>query len=209
MINGPEMVVCKFFLQGNCRYGNNCWNEHPSGGNQGYSVTAQRQLFGTGRPTTAPQKVSFQDSFGASQNPYKWVSQDSRQQGQGQSAAQQQLSANDIVKGLATEMKTWETSKMWPFSVLGFEKDTPCIPGFEDVSPEELRLEAYEAEKSGNIQLYVQKIEGLVNDLNNKRNELKNPSMTLKQKLISFVDDARRQKPGSSTSHVSLFSGRL
>lgn len=29
------------------------------------------------------------------------------------------------------------------------------FPGFEDVSPEELRLEAYEAEKSGNIQLYV------------------------------------------------------
>ena len=32
-------------------------------------------------------------------------------------------------KGLATEMRTWETSNMWPFSVLGFEKDSPCIPG--------------------------------------------------------------------------------
>ena len=32
-------------------------------------------------------------------------------------------------KGLGTEMKTWEASKMWPFSVVGFEKDSPCIPG--------------------------------------------------------------------------------
>jgi len=26
------MVVCKFFLQGNCKFGNNCRNEHPGGG---------------------------------------------------------------------------------------------------------------------------------------------------------------------------------
>ncbi|KIW15045.1 hypothetical protein PV08_07832 [Exophiala spinifera] len=26
------MVVCKFFLQGNCRYGNNCRNDHPGSG---------------------------------------------------------------------------------------------------------------------------------------------------------------------------------
>lgn len=201
------MVVCKFFLQGNCRYGNSCWNDHPSGGNQGYNLTAQRQLFGGPRPASGSTKVNFRDSFGANQNPYKWIAPDAKQQqGQGQSAAQQ-TSATDIVKGLGTEVKTWEASKMWPFSVLGFEKDSPCIPGFEDVSPEELRMEAYEAEKTGNIQSYIQKVEGLVNDLNNKRNELKNPNMTLKQKLISFVDDSRRQKPGSSSGHVSLFSG--
>ncbi|XP_013866652.1 nucleoporin NUP42 [Austrofundulus limnaeus] len=29
------MVVCNFFLQGRCRYGEKCWNEHPRGGNRG------------------------------------------------------------------------------------------------------------------------------------------------------------------------------
>lgn len=26
------MTVCHFFLQGRCRYGDKCWNEHPRGG---------------------------------------------------------------------------------------------------------------------------------------------------------------------------------
>ncbi|XP_060948671.1 nucleoporin NUP42 [Limanda limanda] len=29
------MTVCNFFLQGRCRYGDNCWNEHPKGGGRG------------------------------------------------------------------------------------------------------------------------------------------------------------------------------
>nr|XP_046272775.1 nucleoporin NUP42 [Scatophagus argus] len=29
------MTVCSFFLQGRCRYGEKCWNEHPRGGNRG------------------------------------------------------------------------------------------------------------------------------------------------------------------------------
>ncbi|XP_068431759.1 nucleoporin NUP42 [Clinocottus analis] len=29
------MPVCNFFIQGRCRYGDKCWNEHPSGGGGG------------------------------------------------------------------------------------------------------------------------------------------------------------------------------
>ncbi|XP_054914762.1 nucleoporin NUP42 [Poeciliopsis prolifica] len=29
------MVVCNFFLQGRCRYGDKCWNEHPRNGSRG------------------------------------------------------------------------------------------------------------------------------------------------------------------------------
>ncbi|XP_068603475.1 nucleoporin NUP42 [Brachionichthys hirsutus] len=28
------MTVCNFFLEGRCRYGDKCWNEHPTGGNR-------------------------------------------------------------------------------------------------------------------------------------------------------------------------------
>ncbi|XP_026156139.1 nucleoporin NUP42 [Mastacembelus armatus] len=29
------MAICSFFLQGRCRYGDKCWNEHPRGGSRG------------------------------------------------------------------------------------------------------------------------------------------------------------------------------
>lgn len=204
------MVVCRFFLQGNCRYGNQCWNEHPSGGNQGYSVTAQRQLFGGNKKVGAgAPKVSFRDSFGQNQNPYRWLSADAQQQQQERNAqiSTQQMSASDIVKSLAAEVTTtWEGGNMWPFSCLSFEKDMPSLPGFMDISPEEMRYDAYEALKLGNIQPYIQKVEGAFNQLNSQRQELKNPSMSLKQTLISFIDDCRRKKGSGSGSHVSLFS---
>jgi hypothetical protein len=76
----------------------------------GYSVTAQRQLFGggggggrRGGGGGGGQKVSFRDSFGQSQNqnPYRWLSQDAQQQQQQQgrnaAANTQQMSAADIV----------------------------------------------------------------------------------------------------------------
>ena len=58
----------------------------------GYSVSAQRQLFGGGG---RPQQSSSKVSFGQNQNPYKWVASDAKQQGQ--AGAQQQISASDIV----------------------------------------------------------------------------------------------------------------
>lgn len=30
---------------------------------------------------------------------------------------------------LISEVKEWERNKMWPFSCIGFEKDSPCVPG--------------------------------------------------------------------------------
>ncbi|WAR21620.1 NUP42-like protein [Mya arenaria] len=110
------MVVCRFFLGGNCRYGDKCWNEHPSGGNQGYQTTAQRQLFGGGRKTN---------------NQYQWRASDSQQAAPSaaSTSSNNQLSPADIVRALSAEITSmWEAGKMWPFSCMGFEKDMPSLP---------------------------------------------------------------------------------
>lgn len=39
------MVVCKYFLQGNCRYGYKCWFEHTRGGSGGGNNSKLNHLF--------------------------------------------------------------------------------------------------------------------------------------------------------------------
>ncbi|XP_052226977.1 uncharacterized protein LOC127841888 isoform X2 [Dreissena polymorpha] len=204
------MGVCRFFLNGYCKFGSNCFNDHPSGGNQGYSVTAQRQLFGGGgggnsrgggRGGGGSGGGGYQNPQG---NPYRWNAKDA--QPRTSSSSTQQMAAGDIVKGLATEVTSmWDIGKMWPFSCMGFEKDMPSLPGLTDISMEELRYEAYEALKQGNIQPYLQKLESSYNEVLALRKELKSPNMTLKQSLTFFIEDSRKKAIGQGNL-VSLFS---
>ena len=51
----------------------------------------------------------------------------------------------------------------------------------DDVSPEELRYEAYTARAANTMDQHVNKVKGLVEDATGKRNTLKNPDQNLKQ----------------------------
>ena len=66
---------------------------------------------------------------------------------------------------IRVDMEEWSKSSMWPLSCYAYFKETPCLPGFVDVSPEELRWEAYQAEAGGNSQQYLKS----VSQLNDKR----------------------------------------
>ncbi|KAK3088881.1 hypothetical protein FSP39_024958 [Pinctada imbricata] len=173
------MVICKFFMQGNCRYGNSCKFEHPSADNTGYAYSAQRQLFGN------------------SGNRYKWSSNDYQKQ-QGPKQGQGQVSSADVVNVIINEMTEWEKNKMWPFSCMAFEKEAPCIPDFVDTSPEELRLAAYEALKDNNIQPYIQQVQSLSEEYSKKRQMIRQANLTLRQKLIALIDEYRLKKSRSS-----------
>ncbi|KAL5013219.1 hypothetical protein ScPMuIL_007489 [Solemya velum] len=201
------MTVCKYFLSGNCRYGNKCWNEHPEGGGRGYSYTAQRNLFGG----AAAQKISFRDSFGNSnnngQNPFKWQSSSFQNQGQSPTSPSQQGRSDEAIKIFLQEIATWEDSKMWPFSCVSIEKDISSLPELEDISPEELRLEAYECQKSGNVQLYTEKVRKMLADVLRKRNELKQANPQMKQNLTIFLEEERKKKsnPADPSQNDSIF----
>ncbi|XP_041361087.1 nuclear pore complex protein DDB_G0274915-like [Gigantopelta aegis] len=176
------MGVCRYFQQGRCRYGEKCRYEHPTGG-----------------VSSPGQQVHFRDSFGVAtnqQHQYKWTAD--------QDAQQTQSNAEDVINGLPKEMQTWEQSKMWPFSCVALEKEMPSLPDFYDISPEELRLQAYSAMKDGTLQAYVAKFAELVVDYNNKRQQLKLPSLDLKEKLIQLLEQ-QRKKESSSVMKSSTF----
>uniref|UniRef100_A0A2C9K3Q8 Nucleoporin NUP42 n=1 Tax=Biomphalaria glabrata TaxID=6526 RepID=A0A2C9K3Q8_BIOGL len=138
------MPVCQFFLEGRCRYGERCRNEHPRGG-------VQRNLFGGGGG--GERKITFRDSFNnAGQNEkYKWSSSNQQYQATSQSSL-------DVVSNLPKEMETFESSKMWPLTCIGLEGYTKSLPDFVDTSFEELRLAAYQALKENNFKTFVSSV---------------------------------------------------
>lgn len=56
--------------------------------------------------------------------------------------------------GIIEEILACERGKQWILSCFG-PKDERCIPGMEDVSPEEVRWQIYEAKKNGTIDQVV------------------------------------------------------
>ena len=58
-------------------------------------------------------------------------------------------------------MEDWSKSHMWPLSCYTYFKETPCLPGFTDVSPEELRWEAYQAKSGGNSEHFLKAVSQL------------------------------------------------
>lgn len=62
---------------------------------------------------------------------------------------------------IRSDMEEWSKSSMWPLSCYAYFRETPCLPGFADVSPEELRWEAYRAKASGNSEQYLKSVSQL------------------------------------------------
>lgn len=59
---------------------------------------------------------------------------------------------------VAKEASFAERGGQWLLSCFAPLKDRPCIPGMNDVSPEEVRWEIYQAQKNGMVEQAVSKI---------------------------------------------------
>ncbi|XP_074114438.1 uncharacterized protein LOC141537374 [Cotesia typhae] len=80
-----------------------------------------------------------------------------------------------ISLGVAEEVLIAERGNQWPLSCFGPFKEQSCIPGFEDISPEEVRWEMYQAEKNNTVEQAKQLFHQLCQEAMSKRNVLKNP----------------------------------
>uniref|UniRef100_A0A3Q0QZ13 Nucleoporin NUP42 n=1 Tax=Amphilophus citrinellus TaxID=61819 RepID=A0A3Q0QZ13_AMPCI len=193
------MPVCSFFLQGRCRYGEKCWNEHPRGGsrgggggggynnnNYGGRSPGQQQSRSGGfgnRVWVNPsqQKGSYIQPSSFSQGSDDWGHgggggggggggrRDNVKSSEFSFSTQNRFSSLDTPSNfdrgageedddkkleiIQMDMDVWEKSGQWGFSCYCSFR-TP-ISGFNDLSPEELRLEYYSTRASGDLQSYV------------------------------------------------------
>ncbi|KAK4204531.1 hypothetical protein QBC40DRAFT_272513 [Triangularia verruculosa] len=120
------MVVCRYFQQGNCRFGNNCKFEHPRDGNSG-----QQSPFGGGGNRFSALSGG-QSAFGGS-----------KQSDQPEYAG---LNEETIRKDLQDELP------QWIFSCYGPGKDAPdnLFGGYpREQQPEEIRLHFMRGQMAG------------------------------------------------------------
>uniref|UniRef100_A0A4X2JZF9 Nucleoporin NUP42 n=1 Tax=Vombatus ursinus TaxID=29139 RepID=A0A4X2JZF9_VOMUR len=170
------MTICHFFLQGRCRFGERCWNEHPHGwGDGGGGRPPPPQQYPAARGgwsnssqrysnVIQPSNFSKSTAWGGSRDPGKTSfgsfdsgasSSGSRNVGFSQNRFST-LSSNQVDgEGIAKDMEVWESSGQWTFSVYSPMKEKPNISGFTDISPEELRLEYSNCITSNTLQSYV------------------------------------------------------
>ncbi|KAK4675239.1 hypothetical protein QC764_001550 [Podospora pseudoanserina] len=138
-IRHPEtigiMTVCKFFQQGNCRFGNNCRFEHPRDGGSSQSP------FGGGGNRFSALSGGQQGAFGGS-----------KQSDQPEYAG---LNEETIRKDLQNELP------QWIFSCYGPGKDAPdnLFGGYpREQQPEELRIHFMKGQAAGEAEAAMNEI---------------------------------------------------
>lgn len=84
------------------------------------------------------------------------------------------------------DMEDWTKASIWPLSCYTFTKERPCLPGFREVSPEELRWEAYQANAAGNSERYLQGIQTLGEEQMSVRHRYMSITATDVSEMVRF-----------------------
>ncbi|XP_017760706.1 PREDICTED: nucleoporin-like protein 2 isoform X2 [Eufriesea mexicana] len=147
------MVVCKYYRQGNCRFGQYCQLEHIN--------------------TFGNNKV---DSY--NEDEY-------------------------IVMLVANEIINAERGGQWMLSCFAPFIERPCIPGMEDVSPEEVRWEMYQAQKNGMVEQAKLHFQQMCRDMKTKWDAFKNPTRETLNKLKEILGTGHKDTRNDNTSGKS------
>ncbi|KAF6086495.1 hypothetical protein HJG60_014162 [Phyllostomus discolor] len=226
------MTICQFFLQGRCRFGERCWNEHPGawnagGGRQHQPSNSNRRVWNANSPRSSsviqPSSFSRPAPWGGSreQDKSSFGSFDSgastnRNRGVGlpqnlfasSPSTDAQRDEKKLLEGIVKDMEVWESSGQWMFSAYSPMKKKSSISGFTDISPEELRLEYHNFLTSNNLQSYLSSIQQLINQWKNRVNELKSLNTSTKIALLSDIKDGINQAAptfGFGSSQTAAF----
>lgn len=218
------MTVCNFFLQGRCRYGDKCWNEHPRGGRGGggggdYRGNQQPSRGGFGNrvwinPSQRTGGDYVQPSSFSRDGNNDWS------RGGGGGGASRDVKSSDFsfssqnrFSALASHTQSDKDVQSSTDDVDTVQKDMEVwqtsgqwpfscysvlpgrLSGFVEVSPEELRLEYYSGRASGDLQAYMSSVQQLADQWRSRVQELRTMSSSTRISVISEL-----KNPGSQTS---------
>lgn len=206
--------VCEHYLNGTCRYGDRCKFEHPSSRwssgshTQGHSNTSDHAFSTARNPkenvgfrfsqvedwTDGPQDADL--DLGASSLQGS-VLEDTKSTSN--AGLMLPTTPQEAAQMIRADMLEWKAAAhMWPLSCYGF--NGRCLPDLKDISPEELRWEAYVGKHMGKVQAYIQAERVFVDTQRSIQSRYEDLSV---DDAAVFVQTTQSLNPFTSASHFS------
>uniref|UniRef100_UPI00358E9EB4 nucleoporin NUP42 isoform X1 n=2 Tax=Myxine glutinosa TaxID=7769 RepID=UPI00358E9EB4 len=214
------MVICLYFMKGNCRFGERCWNEHPQSGASIPSST--RTEAGHGLRYNLRYSAGFvkQSHFqGVGIHGMRLHNENYAPRGRGYSFPSEMDSHFSAVENkndqpmqmmigcIQKDIASWHESGQWLLSCYSPSKEQSCISGFVDHSPEELRFEFYCARVENDLPKYAERMRQRISAWHQRKNYIVQMNGSTKASLIVELagKPVPQQRTFPSTSQVAQF----
>lgn len=176
------MVLCKFFQQGYCRYGQSCRFEHSAPQYGGSTVSPLLRQ----NPQPSPNITLARTA--PANNQFRATKKD----------------AADILTIISQDINEAVTGGVWPLSCYNFWPAITygnTVPGLEDLSPEEMRHLQMQAQATGTFEACNQQIQQMYQQARARFNSLKTQSPETLNIIESMTRCSKQsQSPFSSGS---------
>ncbi|KAG8241971.1 nucleoporin NUP42-like [Homalodisca vitripennis] len=171
------MVVCKYFMEGYCKYGSRCKFEHLGPYDRRYDNQGNTDYSTGDRQTGISILKGGNTSFGNKEFENSFITQSNQQISFTQSVQVTspglKYNIQEIMQIILKDIAHLEKGSQWQLSSYCPLKDLTNMPGLEDQSPEELRWECYRALQNGTLPLYQAFVQQLYMQVAKMYNDLK------------------------------------
>lgn len=201
------MVICKFFLQGTCKFGNNCRFEHQLGmmkhlyGSKNYRTVFSENYNNSyqnhpGSGSSILRQTHFTNHNPNTANIFANPPQ----------TAPSTVDTNSLLKVVLNDIALSENGGQWRLSCYGPFSEKPSYPNFQDYSFEEIRLWFYEAKKNNQLGQFQSEWIRLQNEANMQLMTLKNPTADIVNTILSLYNSKGEFQSPTATATPFTFT---